>query len=156
MSILLAPFFAIIPSIIFACYYHKTKLRINFQVAIFWGVYGVYEYTVQTYSADSNIRVDLLVLYPLLVATSLYAIIKTVLVFENIKNIVKTKLFITNILLLFVGFTSLFIQNKYYGYIDENNVLVDSIFLPIGVMCLLSSFIILFFTLIYFCFKIKR
>ena len=39
-----------------------------------------------------------------------------------------------SLILLTLGLVSLLIQNTFYGYIDENNVLRDSMFLPLGMM----------------------
>lgn len=40
----------------------------------------------------------------------------------------------TGIILLAIGVVSIIIQNTFYGYVDAEGVLHDSIFLPLGVM----------------------
>ncbi|MCK5892889.1 MAG: DUF3955 domain-containing protein [Endozoicomonadaceae bacterium] len=52
---------------------------------------------------------------------------------------------ITSILLLFLGAVFIFLENVFYQYIDENGVLRESFFMPLG---FLSIFIGLFFLLI--------
>jgi len=53
---------------------------------------------------------------------------------------------ITGIIFLLIGFTFLLIQNIFYGYVDLNGILHDSIFLPLGVLFALVGvlFLIIF------------
>lgn len=41
---------------------------------------------------------------------------------------------ITGIILLIIGVISIIIQNTFYGYVDADGMLHDSIFLPVGVI----------------------
>ena len=53
-----------------------------------------------------------------------------------------------SLILLGLGLVSLFIQNTFYGYIDDNNVLQDSIFLPLGFFLFLLGSMGLFVSLL--------
>ena len=84
-----APFVAIIIAFIFAGLYLKTNLKTNLFTSVFWGIYTLYEYAMKLRilcSGECNIRVDLLVLYPLLIFVSILAIIKTIRWFKNGKR----------------------------------------------------------------------
>lgn len=59
------------------------------------------------------------------------------------KDIFNTKLFRISIFLFLLGIISLIIGNVFYQYVDENNVLKESFFMPIGEISILLS--ILFF-----------
>ena len=50
------------------------------------------------------------------------------------KKVFKSRGIKISLILLTLGLVFLIIQNTFYGYIDENNVLRDSIFLPLGIM----------------------
>ena len=80
MTILL-PLLALLPTALFACYYYKTKLNINLITSILWGLYIVYEYTMTC--GHVCIRVDLIILYPMLFTISIFAIIKTLKKYKN-------------------------------------------------------------------------
>ncbi len=54
---------------------------------------------------------------------------------------------------LVLGIVSFFIQNIFYGYIDENGILRDSLFLPLSVISLFLAGVILFFSIISLYFK---
>jgi hypothetical protein len=47
-----------------------------------------------------------------------------------------------------IGLVSMVIQRMFYGTIDENNILQDSIFLPIGVFSLMIAGVLLIIFLI--------
>ena len=49
----------------------------------------------------------------------------------------KSKLGFSGLLFLLIGVISLFLENTYYQYIDENGYLHESLFLPIGVFSLI-------------------
>ena len=62
-----------------------------------------------------------------------------------------SKLSITGIIFITLGIISGFIQNTYYGYIDADGVLHDSLFLPLaflfaglGLLILLIKAVIIF------------
>ncbi len=71
----------------------------------------------------------------------------------EMKNILKTKPFMASLFFLALGTISSVIQNTFYGYIDENGILRDSLFLPLGVISLFLGGIILFFSIISLYFK---
>jgi hypothetical protein len=72
------------------------------------------------------------------------------------KKRLKSNLFILSLVLIAAGLISLEIQNEFYGYIDENNILHDSIFLPLGFISLLSGLSILLFSITRFFFQRKN
>jgi len=47
------------------------------------------------------------------------------------------------IIFLITGAVSLFIQNTFYGYVDADGVLHDSLFLPLGVIAIILSMVVL-------------
>jgi hypothetical protein len=53
------------------------------------------------------------------------------------ENIFKTKLFRVSLILLVLGIGFLCFENIFYQYIDENGVLHESLFMPLGVFSLL-------------------
>ncbi|WP_366928010.1 DUF3955 domain-containing protein [Sulfurovum sp.] len=55
----------------------------------------------------------------------------------------------TSLLLLVLGLISFFIQNTFYGYIDKNNVLQDSILLPLGFLLFILGLVGLFLSLLW-------
>ena len=64
---------------------------------------------------------------------------------------VKTSMKTSGFVLLAIGVISLIIQNTFYGYMDAEGIIHDSLFLPVGVLSLLLSlslFIILGFKLV--------
>ena len=56
---------------------------------------------------------------------------------------------ITGYIFLIIGVTSLFIQKMFYGYLDADGVLHDSIFLPLGVFSLIIGVLILIIKYIF-------
>lgn len=75
---ILAPLVGLIPTIIFSVFYFKQKRWPILTAAIFWGVYTVYEFLMHARilcSGECNIRVDLLVIYPLIWVVSIIAIV---------------------------------------------------------------------------------
>jgi hypothetical protein len=59
-----------------------------------------------------------------------------------------SKLTITSIAFIVLGFICGYIQNTYYGYVDAQGVLHDSLFLPLGVFSLLIGGIFLMIVLV--------
>ena len=49
-------------------------------------------------------------------------------------NILKKPLLTISTLSLLLGSVFVWIQNTFYGYLDENNVIQDSLFLPLGML----------------------
>jgi glycerol-3-phosphate acyltransferase PlsY len=75
---ILAPFLALVPAIVFICLYSISKRFFVLLAGLLWLVYMPYEYAMKLRilcSGECNIRVDLLLIYPLLLAISAIAII---------------------------------------------------------------------------------
>lgn len=77
MSLLIEwPWLALAPAAVFLAFYRISRRKIVAVTALTWALYGVYEYGMQRRwlcSGECNIRVDLLLLYPLLVVMSVLA-----------------------------------------------------------------------------------
>lgn len=78
MSILIAyPLLAVIPAVAFMGLYRLTRRPFVIVVALAWILYGIYEYAMQERilcSGECNIRIDLLLIYPVLAVASLVAL----------------------------------------------------------------------------------
>ena len=78
MSILIEyPLLAVLPAIVFAGLYRVSRRPFVLVVALAWLLYGIYEYAMQERilcSGECNIRVDLLLIYPVLLVGSLIAL----------------------------------------------------------------------------------
>jgi hypothetical protein len=61
---------------------------------------------------------------------------------------------IAGVILLFVGIVFLGIQNTFYGYVSDDGVLHDSLFLPLGAFALIISLVL--FLLLGILFLIKK
>jgi hypothetical protein len=75
---ILSPILALVPTILFFSFYLKLRRWPILLAGIFWAVYTLYEYLMHTRvlcSGECNIRVDLLVIYPLIWTLSLIAIV---------------------------------------------------------------------------------
>ncbi len=57
------------------------------------------------------------------------------------------KALIFSLVLLIVGITCILLENIFYQYIDKDGVLHESLFLPLGVVCVLLAGIGLVFVL---------
>ncbi|MBE9565036.1 MAG: hypothetical protein IMF17_07295 [Proteobacteria bacterium] len=76
-----APFTALIPTVIFGWLYLKSKQKSNVAAALLWGFYTIYEHMMYLRilcSGECNIRIDLLLIYPLLLIASIIAISATI------------------------------------------------------------------------------
>jgi hypothetical protein len=76
MVLIMAPYIALIPAIIFFGCYKKSKRKSNLIAVVLWGIYSVYESGMMLRilcTGECNIRVDLLVIYPVLIIVSIYA-----------------------------------------------------------------------------------
>lgn len=76
------PWLAFVPAIIFAVLYWRSKLRLTAITSLAWFLYSIYEYGMYLRilcSGECNIRVDLLLIYPILLILSITAIIKGIL-----------------------------------------------------------------------------
>lgn len=72
------PLFALLPAAVFAALYWASGRRLVAAAAVLWCLYAVYEYAMHRRllcSGECNIRVDLLLLYPVLWIVSLVAAI---------------------------------------------------------------------------------
>ena len=71
------PWLTIVPGLFFFLLYRARRLRLTALTSSMWLAYGVYEYLVKRRvlcSGECNIRVDLLLLYPVLAIVSLAAL----------------------------------------------------------------------------------
>ena len=81
------PYLAIVPAVIFGFLYFKNKNKLVMWSALLWTIYGIYEELNLlriTCSGECNIRIDLFLIYPILIVISVLAIIKS---FKKINNI---------------------------------------------------------------------
>ena len=53
------------------------------------------------------------------------------------KALINTKQFLVSLFFLFLGIISIAMENIFYGYIDQNGVLQESFFLPLGMFSFL-------------------
>jgi len=70
------PWLALIPTVLFAGLYRSSHRKLAGAAALIWLLYGVYEYAMYQRwlcTGECNIRVDLLLLYPVLVFVSIPA-----------------------------------------------------------------------------------
>ena len=70
------PYVALVPAIVFILLFRKTRNLFCLVTGILWLVYGVYEYGMMARilcSGECNIRVDLLLIYPLLLVMTCIA-----------------------------------------------------------------------------------
>lgn len=65
-----------------------------------------------------------------------------------INNILRRPLLAASAALLVVGAIFMWIQNTFYGYLDNNNVIQDSLFLPLGAISVILGLMGLCFILI--------
>ena len=73
-----SPWLGVIPATLFALLYRGSKRRLVAATALLWVLYSVYEYGMRRRwlcTGECNIRVDLLLLYPVLVIVSVTAAI---------------------------------------------------------------------------------
>lgn len=81
LVLIVAPFLALIPAFIFGGLYIRTKRLLVLVAALLWVIYSVYELAMKLRilcSGECNIRVDLLLIYPLLIIVSLMAIVSAI------------------------------------------------------------------------------
>jgi len=78
MSILIEyPLLAVAPSIAFVGLYRFTRRPFLLALGLAWVSYGIYEYAMKERllcSGECDIRIDLLVIYPVLAVTSLFGL----------------------------------------------------------------------------------
>jgi hypothetical protein len=79
MAILIVyPWLALVPAVLFLCLHSALKARMILVTGIAWLAYVPYEYGMKLRllcSGECNIRVDLLLIYPFLVALTLAGLI---------------------------------------------------------------------------------
>jgi hypothetical protein len=79
MAILIEhPFLTIAPVAVFSVLFYLSKSRIALIAAVLWLAYLPYEYAMKLRilcSGECNIRIDLLLLYPVLVAASIAGVV---------------------------------------------------------------------------------
>jgi hypothetical protein len=71
------PFLALLPAALFAFFYVRSRWRITLLAALAWLAYFPYEQAMKLRilcSGECNIRVDLLLFYPLLAIVSVMAV----------------------------------------------------------------------------------
>ncbi len=72
------PFLALAPAVLFFALFLISRVRLISVTAILWLAYLVYEYAIRfrlLCSGDCNIRVDLLLMYPVLIAASIASLV---------------------------------------------------------------------------------
>jgi hypothetical protein len=73
------PYLNFIPAVIFGVVTYRKRQPVVGLTALLWFLYGVYEVSIKlriTCSGECNIRVDLLFIYPVLIAFTIISIIK--------------------------------------------------------------------------------
>ena len=73
-----APFAAFLLAAVFAGLYYARRSKIVLLTALLWFSYAIYEYGMKMRwlcTGECNIRIDLMLIYPLLVGISLLALI---------------------------------------------------------------------------------
>lgn len=74
---IVAPFLALLPASIFAWFYLKSRHWVVLIASFLWVLYTAYEYSMKLRilcSGECNIRIDLVLIYPLLLLISILAI----------------------------------------------------------------------------------
>jgi len=83
MSVLISqPWLALVPAALFALGGVATRNRTVLVVAALWFFYGLYEFAMKLRilcSGECNIRIDLLLLYPLLLVATVAGLVAVVL-----------------------------------------------------------------------------
>lgn len=72
------PWLALLPAILFLVLWWATRSRTVLTAAILWAAYAAWEFGVGHAGPDADIRVDLLVIYPLLAVITVAAAIAAV------------------------------------------------------------------------------
>lgn len=76
-----APWLALVPAVLFGLVYRRTRLRTVLVAGAAWLVYFLYEEGMRRRilcSGECNIRVDLLLMYPVLLAISVVAVVAAI------------------------------------------------------------------------------
>lgn len=75
------PWLAFGPAVLFLVAYEVTKRRLAFWTGVIWILYAFYEYGMKRRwlcTGECNIRVDLLLIYPILVVLSVVAAVAVI------------------------------------------------------------------------------
>jgi hypothetical protein len=75
------PLLAIVPSVVFLAAYGATRRRLTAAAGLAWLLYAAYEMAMRLRwlcTGECNIRVDLLLIYPLLAFLSVVAIVSAI------------------------------------------------------------------------------
>lgn len=67
-----------------------------------------------------------------------------------VRKVLKSKILLASLFLLVLGVTFLFLENTFYQYLDEDGVLHESFFLPLGCLSLIFGGVGLLITAIIF------
>jgi hypothetical protein len=73
------PWLALAPAVVFAWLYQRSRQRAGLVTAVAWAAYAVYELGMQRRwlcTGECNIRVDLLLLYPVLLVLTFTALVR--------------------------------------------------------------------------------
>jgi len=74
------PYLAFVPAVIFGVTYFRKRKTVIGITGILWLLYGLWEISIMmriTCSGDCDIRVDLLLIYPVLLVLTIISIVKT-------------------------------------------------------------------------------
>jgi hypothetical protein len=83
------PLFAVILGLLMVAGFRLTRNRLVLVTGVLWIIYGIYEYLMQIRvlcSGECNIRVDLLLIYPILLVYTITSIVRTGKVLWQRKN----------------------------------------------------------------------
>ncbi len=60
----------------------------------------------------------------------------------------KSKTLTVSVLLLFMGIVFIALENYFYQYVDDNGVLHESLFMPLGALCVMLGIVGLTYSLL--------
>lgn len=81
------PYIALLPATIFGLLYFKSKSKIILVTAVLWLLYAIYEWLHLLRimcSGECNMRIDLFLIYPVLIILSIIALV------VGVKNVTKS------------------------------------------------------------------
>lgn len=73
------PWLALLPAVFFAYLYRRSKRPMATVAATCWALYSIYEFSMYQRwlcSGECNIRVDLILIYPVLIVLSIVALMR--------------------------------------------------------------------------------
>lgn len=80
LTLLGIPLFAVVFGLLIVGSFRVTRFRLVLLTGVLWILYGIYEYLMQIRvlcSGECNIRVDLLLIYPILLIYTVASMIRT-------------------------------------------------------------------------------